>query len=59
MDMSSLVAANMPAKATPPRMDAKAEDRYYAGQLKLTPPNFRVLGSIAMMALAILIVMGT
>ena len=59
MDMSSLVAANMPAKATPPRMDAKAEDRYYAGQLELPQPNFRVLGSIAMMALAILIGMGT
>ena len=59
MDISSLVAANMPAKATPPRMDAKAENRYYAGQLKLTPPNFRVLGSVAMTAVAILIVMGT
>ncbi|MDB5528143.1 MAG: hypothetical protein JWR51_1246 [Devosia sp.] len=59
MDMSSLIAANMPAKSTPPRMDAKAEDRYYASQLELPQPNFRVLGSIAMTAVAILIVIGT
>jgi hypothetical protein len=58
MDMSSLIAANMPAKSTPPRMDAKAEDRYYASQLELPQPNFRVLGSIAMTAVAILIVIG-
>lgn len=59
MDIPSLIAANMPTRSTPPRMDAKAEDRYYAGQFELPRPNSLVLGSIAMTGVAILIIAST
>lgn len=55
MDIYSLVPLNL-QKQPPARMDAKAEDRYYARQFQL--PRLRVLGSVAAMAGAILVLAG-
>lgn len=58
MDMQSLIAANLLTSPHRPPMDARAEERYYTSQFNLPRPNLRLLGSIAMAAGVILLVVG-
>lgn len=55
MDMYSLVALNLRPRQ-PVRMDARAEDRYYASYFEL--PRLRLAGSIAALACAVLVLAG-
>jgi len=47
MDFPSLVAANLAVRRRPEGMDARAEDRYYRGQIGLPRPRLLPLAPAA------------
>lgn len=58
MDIYSLVATSISPGARAGRMNAKAEDRYYSDYVGLPPVNPGLLGSIAVTACIVLILVG-
>ena len=57
MDFPSLVAANLCAHRRPQRMDPRAEDRYYRGQVGLTRPRLLPLVPAAATAAGLLLLL--
>lgn len=58
MDIYALVAANLPAKARPSRIGARAEESYFASQVDMPRLGVWNLGSIAIALAGILLVIG-
>ena len=57
MDFPSLVAANLPRRHRSERIDPRAEDRYYRGQVGLPRPRLRPLVPAATTAAGLLLLL--
>jgi hypothetical protein len=57
MDFPTLVAANVAVRRRPEKMDARAEDRYYRGQIGLPRPRLLPLVPAAATAAGLLLLL--